>query len=71
MHINNGGYPGAYSCLQFALGLRKYPKIRTIMQVNNLAQSGYEKIDGRVCSSVDQFITASQNARKALLLKRK
>ena len=71
VHINNGGYPGAYSCLQFALGLRKYPKIRTIMQVNNLAQSGYEKIDGRVCSSVDQFITASQNARKALLLKRK
>lgn len=71
VHINNGGYPGAFSCLQMALEIKKYSRIKVLMQINNLAQEGRESVDSSINSSVDYFITASKHARNAFLHKRR
>lgn len=62
VHINNGGYPGARSCLLLAEECSK-KNIKVILQVNNIAkESGDPRIDNIVKTSTDIFITASRVA---------
>ena len=70
IHINNGGYPGAISCLQIAIAAKKCSKMRILLQVNNLAEDGFEQYDSIINSVVSHIITASQNAKNALLIRR-
>lgn len=69
IHINNGGYPGAFSSILLAIEAAKQNK-KVIMQINNLAEDGRKKYDSKILSSVRLFITASENARKILVSKR-
>lgn len=68
VHVNNGGYPAARSCLL----MTKFAKDRgskVILQVNNLADPLAEndkKTNAFVVQAVDIFITASQMAKAAL-----
>ena len=73
LHINNGGYPGAFSCRMAIIAGRiaRVPKI--FMVVNNLIvdyKYFYRKlqypIDYIIINSVDCFITGSKVARKRL-----
>lgn len=73
IHINNGGYPAAKTCLQLArIGHRLGFKV--IMQVNNIAEvvnSRKERMaDKRIDIAVSCFVTASQYARKMLTVNR-
>jgi glycosyltransferase involved in cell wall biosynthesis len=73
LHVNNGGYPGAYSCMSavFAARLRG---IRTIAYVVNNVAIPYTSLyrwldypfDRLVSRFVSVFITGSDYARKAL-----
>jgi len=73
LHINNGGYPGAFSCRMAVIAgkIAKVPKI--FMVVNNLIvdyKYFYRRlqypIDRIVINSVDCFITGSKAARRRL-----
>jgi len=73
LHINNGGYPGAFSCRMAAIAgkIAKVPKI--LMVVNNLIidyKYFYRRlqypIDRIVINSVDCFITGSKAASRRL-----
>ena len=74
LHINNGGYPGAYSCMSaaFAAKLRGINKV--VYVVNNVAFSyrSYKRwldypLDRIVAGTVSLFITGSEYARKRLV----
>jgi len=66
IHINNGGYPGAKTCVWFAHEAKRNG-IRVIFQVNNIAEKNRErKLDLFVVQSVDKFLTASKVAKQAL-----
>ena len=66
VHVNNGGYPGARSCLIMAEESAKYHS-KVILQVNNIANGTMKKsVNESVVKSVDFFITASQIAKSAL-----
>lgn len=66
VHINNGGYPGARSCLLLA-GICKCQNIKVILQVNNIAKKSKDStIDKIVRNSTDLFITGSKIARDSL-----
>lgn len=69
IHINNGGYPGAFSSILLAIEAAKQNK-KVIMQINNLAEDGKKEYDSKILSSVRLFITASENAREILVYKR-
>jgi glycosyltransferase involved in cell wall biosynthesis len=55
LHINNGGYPGAYSCLAavFAAKLAKIPKV--IFVVNNIA-TPYNTLLRHLDKPIDRFV---------------
>lgn len=67
VHINNGGYPAAKSCLLFAICARRHG-LKSFMQVNNCADESLSKslFDQEVESSLNFFLTASEYCRKAL-----
>lgn len=69
IHINNGGYPAATSCLDLALIASKM-KIQVIMQVNNIAQvrtnEKEKRIDKKIERAVSNFVTASEYAKAML-----
>lgn len=73
IHINNGGYPAAETCLELALVARKLG-IKVVMQVSNIAQvtrrKSERKKDEKVDRAVSSFITASQYAKNILSLNR-
>ena len=74
LHINNGGYPGAPSCLVAVCSAKTAGVKHIIFSVNNIAhrqKSLLEKtVDRWIHSSVDFFVTASSPARTALIEKR-
>lgn len=68
VHIQDGGYPGAHSCLAAAVAARSCGA-RTVFMVNNLAQPYGDRYrtfdrgwDRRVVSSVDLWVTGSRAA---------
>jgi glycosyltransferase involved in cell wall biosynthesis len=69
LSINNGGYPGAKTCLQLAL-IAKRCQLHSIMQINNLAEKTnsdkQRKIDNMVNMAVQRFVTGSKYAKKQL-----
>lgn len=72
IHINNGGYPAAKTCLLFAI-CAKEVRIKSFMQVNNCAVETEAKsqLDCDVENAVSFFLTASDYCRKALSINRK
>lgn len=67
VHINNGGYPGAQSCLIMAEESAKLG-MKVVLQVNNIASDQIRRTTNlAVSKSVDFCITASQVAKNALL----
>ncbi len=76
IHINNGGYPGAASCIPFILAARANKIKKIVYQVNNIAYLPKTKIaewiDRKVVDkNVQYFITASLKAKEALVKNRK
>lgn len=73
LHVNNGGYPGAYSCMS-AVFAAKMTGIRNIVYVVNNVAIPYRNFsrmpdypfDRLVSRFVSVFITGSDYARKAL-----
>ena len=74
LHINNGGYPGAHSCLVAVFSAKAAGVKRIVFTVNNLArpQKGIiEKLaDKYIQKHVDFFVTASALARTRLITNR-
>jgi glycosyltransferase involved in cell wall biosynthesis len=73
LHINNGGFPGAFSCYSAVFAGRLSGIKHIIYVVNNLAQSYAHPfrwldypLDYLTCKSVSVFITASRNAGERL-----
>lgn len=70
IHINNGGYPAAETCLYLALCASELG-IKNIFQVNNQATPMIKnRRDIKVEKSVNLFLTATECARKELSLNR-
>lgn len=74
LHINNGGYPGAYSCMSAAFAARLRGISRVVYVVNNVAFSyrSYKRwldypLDRIVVGTVSVFITGSEYARNRLI----
>lgn len=74
LHINNGGYPGAYSCMSAAFAARLRGIRKVVYVVNNVAFSyrSYKRwldypLDRIVAGTVSMFITGSEYARKRLV----
>jgi L-malate glycosyltransferase len=72
LHINSGGYPGAYSTLAAALAARRAGVPHTIYVANNIAMD-YDwrrrldkPLDREVTAAVELFVTGSSFASKAL-----
>lgn len=73
IHINNGGYPAAYSTISMGIAARKLKNIPVIYIVNNIAQ-GYKSpdrwadiiFDKLLVNKVSCFITGSKNAAGVL-----
>jgi glycosyltransferase involved in cell wall biosynthesis len=74
LHINNGGYPAARSCLVAVVSARVAGVPKIVFAVNNLAQKQknvVEKlVDRYIDSHVDRFVTASSFAGKTLVANR-
>jgi glycosyltransferase involved in cell wall biosynthesis len=74
LHINNGGYPAALSCLSAALAARLCGIRHVVMVVNNIAQGRQRyrywwldrPLDYLVGRCVSRFVTGSHNAGRAL-----
>lgn len=73
LHINNGGYPGAYSCMAAVLAARIVGIKHVIYVVNNIAASyaAYGRLldwpfDRLVRKGVIKFVTGSKYARDRL-----
>lgn len=74
LHVNNGGYPGAYSCAAAIMAARLCGMRRIVYVVNNIAHSHrpawrwpdipYDMI---VTRTVSLFITGSSHARRSLI----
>ena len=69
LHVNNGGYPGAYSCVSAVLAARKAGIQHVVYVVNNLAAShtSYGRwldwpLDRLVRKGVQRFVTGSAHA---------
>lgn len=73
LHINNGGYPGAYSCLS-AVMAAKNNRIRNIVYVVNNIAVGYRGLprkmdyfyDRLAAKTVSRFVTGSKNSARYL-----
>jgi glycosyltransferase involved in cell wall biosynthesis len=73
LHINNGGYPAALSCLSAAIAGRLCGIKQIVMVVNNIAQKKRYRywwldrpVDYLVGRCVTKFVTGSRNAGLAL-----
>lgn len=69
LHINNGGYPAALSCLSAAIAARLVGIRNVVMVVNNIAHQGRywywwldRPLDYLVGRCVTRFVTGSSNA---------
>lgn len=68
VHINNGGYPGATSCLAFAIASRFCKTKKIIMHVNNLAckrkwyDIPYFFLDRYLQDIISSYVTGSKAA---------
>ena len=71
LHINNGGYPAATSCLDAVISARLAGVKRVVFTVNNIAtpqRTLFSKcVDKMISRFVDKFVTASSTARNALI----
>ncbi|MHB8909190.1 MAG: glycosyltransferase family 4 protein [Syntrophales bacterium] len=71
LHINDGGYPGAPSCLVAVFSAKMAGIQHIVFNVNNLAHPQKNTlakwIDEYVAKNVDYFITASAQARNKLI----
>lgn len=74
LHVNNGGYPGAYSCASAVMAARLAGIRNIVYVVNNIARSygppwrWLDLICDRVVfAGVSHFVTGSAYARKALV----
>lgn len=74
LHINNGGYPGAYSCMSAVFAARLAGIKRVVYVVNNVAFSyrSFRRwldypLDRFVAGTVSVFITGSEYARARLV----
>ena len=73
LHINNGNYPGAYSCMAAVFAARLHGVRHIVYVVNNIAIP-YElmwrwldyPVDALVAKTVSKFVTASRHAGQAL-----
>jgi glycosyltransferase involved in cell wall biosynthesis len=74
LHINNGGYPGAPSCLVAVFSAKSAGIKRIVFTVNNLARPQKclieKKADKYIQKHVDFFVTASALARMKLMTNR-
>ncbi len=73
LHVNNGNYPGAYSCMAAVFAARLRGTRRIVYVVNNIAvpYHGIRRwldypFDRVVAAAVSKFITASRHAGAAL-----
>jgi len=74
LHINNGGYPAALSCLSAAIAARLCGVRHVVMVVNNIAQGRQRYrywwldrlLDYLVGRCVTRFVTGSHNAGRVL-----
>lgn len=67
IHINNGGYPGARTCMIMADEVRRL-NVPLIMQVNNIASDeGQRNTKKAVLNAVNIYLTASQIAKASLM----
>jgi len=70
LHINNGGYPGAFNCRLAVLCARTAGIRKIVFHVNNLARRQAnlldKMLDHYIGSNVICFITASQEAKQML-----
>ena len=70
IHINNGGYPAAKTCLHLAICAHRY-NIKNILQINNRAvPCQFNRFDRTVQKSVLFFLTATEYAKQELALNR-
>jgi glycosyltransferase involved in cell wall biosynthesis len=71
LHINNGGYPGAYSCISAIFAARHRGIKNIVFVVNNIAVKTNSKFDGwikkKISRYVTTFVTGSKFAGKALI----
>ncbi len=74
LHINDGGYPGAPSCLVAVFSAKMAGVKHIVFNVNNLAQPQKsvlaKLVDKYIEKNVDCFITASALARDTLIERR-
>ncbi|MDT8447228.1 MAG: glycosyltransferase family 4 protein [bacterium] len=72
--INNGGYPGAASCLNAAVAAKQAGVPGVVMMINNLATrpqgAAQHQRDEQVRRSVDRWVTASKAAGRQLIKNR-
>ncbi len=73
LHVNNGGYPGAYSCTSAVLAARWAGIRRVVYVVNNIAASYRSPLrwldypfDRMAARTVSAFVTGSRYAGEAL-----
>ena len=69
IHINNGGYPAAETCLDVA-EVANNLGIKVLFQINNIPTSHKRARDKKIKKSVNGFITASRNTAKLIKEKR-
>lgn len=74
IHINNGGYPGAGSCNAMVVAASCLNFKSILYQINNISQKSSGKLsrlyDQFINKKVDNFITASLQAKQELALLR-
>ena len=72
LHVNSGGYPGAYSTLAAVLAARNAGVAHTVYVANNIAmpytwrRALDRPLDRKVAAAVELFVTGSSHAGKAL-----
>jgi glycosyltransferase involved in cell wall biosynthesis len=73
LHVNNGGYPGAYSCASAVIAARRLGIARIVYVVNNIAvpyrslPRVYDiAVDRMVARTVSRFVTGSTFAGREL-----
>ena len=71
LHINNGGYPGARSCLVAVFSAKMAGIRKIVFNVNNIAQNQKNvlerAVDKYINNNVDYFVTASALAQNKLV----
>lgn len=70
VHINNGGYPAAESCLVLAKVVHE-AGIKALMQINNIPSHKKKYWDSTIRKSIDSYIVASRFTTKEIDNRRK